>query len=85
MEFYQIFLPVTTLAYFLLVFVLRSVIMWKKTGINPFVFKNTDRAHDYVGRIYKVLILIMWMSIICFSFFPNVYSFLMPLPFLEAK
>ncbi len=83
MTFYQFFLPIASLLYFLLVFVLRSLILWKKTGINPFVFGRTDRAHDYIGATYKIIVLGLWASIICYSFFPESYHFLVPINYLE--
>lgn len=83
MNFYQIFLPIATLLYLLLVFVLRSVVLWKQTGVNPFVFRNTDKAHDYIGRIYKAMVLFTWVSIGCYSFFPSVYHYLKPIDYLE--
>ena len=85
MNFYQIFLPIATLLYMLLVFVLRSVILWKQTGVNPFVFGNTEKAHDYIGRVYKVMVLFTWVSIGCYSFFPNGYQYLMPISYLEFE
>ncbi len=85
MNFYQIFLPIATLLYLLLVFVLRSVILWKQTGVNPFVFGNTEKAHDYIGRVYKVMVLFTWISIGYYSFFPNWYQYLMPIDYLEFE
>jgi protein-S-isoprenylcysteine O-methyltransferase Ste14 len=83
MTFYKIFLPIATLLYILLVFVLRSVILWKQTGINPFVFGNSDKAHDYVGRVYKLMMLFTWISICIYSFFPDWYQYLMPITYIE--
>lgn len=83
MTFYQIFLPIATLLYLLLVFVLRSVILWKQTGVNPFVFGNTEKAHDYIGRVYKVMVLGTWISIGIYSFYSAWYSYLMPIDYLE--
>lgn len=83
MSFYQIFLPIATLLYLLLVFVLRSVILWKQTGINPFVFGSTDKGHDYIGRVYKVMVAGTWISIGCYSFLPGYYQYLMPVQYLE--
>lgn len=37
--------------YFIIVFVLPSVRVKRKTGINPYVFKNTDSAHDFLGKV----------------------------------
>ena len=84
MNFYQIFLPIASLLYLLLVFVLRSFILWKQTRVNPLVFGNTDKAHDYIGRVYKVMVLGTWISITLFSFFPNQYPFLLPIEYLES-
>src|SRR5210317_1460959 len=83
MNFYQIFLPLATLLYIFLVFVLRSVILWKQTGINPFVFGNSDKAHDYVGRVYKLMVLFTWISICIYTFFPGWYQYLMPINYIE--
>lgn len=85
MNFYQIFLPIATLLYLLLVFVLRSVILWKQTGVNPFVFGNTDKAHDYIGRVYKVMVLGTWISIGFYSFFSKGYQYLKPITYLENE
>ncbi|MEM6813334.1 MAG: isoprenylcysteine carboxylmethyltransferase family protein [Bacteroidota bacterium] len=85
MTFYQVFLPIATLLYLLLVFVLRSVILWKQTGVNPFVFGNTEKAHDYIGRVYKVMVLCTWISIGLYSFYTPWYSYLMPVDYLEFE
>jgi protein-S-isoprenylcysteine O-methyltransferase Ste14 len=83
MNFYQVFLPIATILYFILVFILRSVILWMQTGINPFVFGRTEKAHDYVGRVYKLMVLITWISICIYSFFPDWYQYLMPINYIE--
>jgi len=83
MNFYQITLPIGTLLYFFLVFFLRSFILWKRTGINPFVFGKSEKAHDYIGRVYKVMIIGTWISITIFSFFPELYEHLVPIRYLE--
>ncbi len=85
MSFYQIFLPIATLLYLLLVFVLRSVILWKQTGVNPLVFGNTEKAHDFIGRVYKLMVLFTWVSIGLYSFFPTFYDYLKPIDYLENE
>ena len=85
MNFYQIFLPVATLLYLLLVFVIRSLILWKQTGVNPFVFGKTEKAHDYVGRVYKMMVLGTWVSIALYSFLPLYYPYLMPIEYVEME
>lgn len=85
MNFYQIFLPIATLLYFLLVFVLRSIILKKQTGVNAFVFGRSQKAHDYIGRVYKLLTLGTWISIALFSFLPDYYKYLLPFWYLENE
>ena len=83
MTFYQIFLPAFSLVFILQVFVIRSVILWKKTGINPFVFGKTENAHDYVGLVYKAMTVGTWIAIAIYSFFPYLYKYLIPVWYLE--
>lgn len=83
MNFYQIFLPVATLFYLLIVFVLRSFWLWRQTGTNAFVFGHSDKAHDYIGLVYKVLVVGTWFSIACFSFIPKWYEYLLPIWYME--
>ena len=83
MRFYQIALPVFTVVYLLQVFVIQSWIQWKKTGVKPYVFGNTDSPHDYCGKVYKLMIVATWVSISFFSFFQDQYKFLLPFWYLE--
>ena len=85
MNFYQIALPIFTLFYFLVVFVLRSYILYKQTGVSPLVFTKTDNAHDFIGKSYKLMILLTWFSIAMFSFFPEHYKYIMPFWYLENE
>lgn len=85
MNFYQIFLSTATLAFLLLVFVLRSVIIWKQTGVNPFVFGKSDKAHDYIGLVYKITTLLTLVSIFVYSFVSDQYEYLNPITFLESE
>mgnify|MGYP001175521494 FL=1 len=51
--------PAFLLAYFLVFFVLafawRSLLVWRRTGVNPVVLPGGDDAHAYVGRAFKVV------------------------------
>ena len=84
MTFHQIFLPAFSLVFILQVFVIRSVILWKKTGVNPFVFGKTENAHDYIGRVYKAMTVGTWIAIGSYSFIPDTYQYLMPMWYLES-
>jgi protein-S-isoprenylcysteine O-methyltransferase Ste14 len=42
--------------YFLCGFVLRSYLVFRRTGVNPLVLPTAQSAHGYVGRAFKLLI-----------------------------
>ncbi|MFN0037053.1 MAG: methyltransferase family protein [Saprospiraceae bacterium] len=52
-------MKILLLAYILLIvgltFVLPSYRIYRKTGINPLTFSNTDSAHDFIGRLFKII------------------------------
>ena len=85
MSFYQIALPIGTLVYLLQVFVIKSIIQYKRTGVNPFVFGKSDSAHDYISTVYKTMIFGLWIAIAVFSFFPDYYSYLLPFWYLDLE
>ena len=69
--------------YFLLVFVLRSVLLWKKTGINPFTFKKTDNAHDYNGKVFTFITALELIVVSIFAFKNEWYEYLLPFWYLD--
>jgi protein-S-isoprenylcysteine O-methyltransferase Ste14 len=77
------FLPLYLLAYFCAAFFWRSFMVWKRTGVNPVVFKGSDDAHDFIGRIFKLLFAIIVGVVLVYSFRPSVYLYLMPIEWLE--
>ena len=79
------FLPVYLAAYFGAAFVWRSYSVWRKSGINPVVFKHTDDAHDFIGRVFKLLFGIVVLVVILYSVFPAAYQYLVPVPWLDHK
>jgi protein-S-isoprenylcysteine O-methyltransferase Ste14 len=71
------------IVYFLLVFVIRSILLWKKTGINPFTFDKKDNAHSFNGKIFKLISAIELTVIIIYAFKSEWYKFLLPFWYLE--
>lgn len=69
--------------YFLLVFVIRSFLLWKKTGINPLTFSKTDDAHGYNGKVYKAISYIELIIIGIYAFKNDWYEYLLPFWYLE--
>ena len=83
MSFYQIVLPIFTVVFLVQVFLIQSYIQWKKTGIKPYVFGNTESPHDYCGKVYKVMVIGTWVSIAFFSFFEAHYKYFLPFWFMS--
>lgn len=71
--------------YFLLVFVLRSVLLWKKTGINPLTFKKTDNAHDYNGKVFKFITVFELIVVGIYAFKNEWHEYLLPFWYLENQ
>jgi protein-S-isoprenylcysteine O-methyltransferase Ste14 len=85
MSFYQIALPIGTLVYLLQVFVIKSYIQYKRTGVNPLVFGKSDTAHDYISKVYKAMIFGLLAAIEMYSFFPDYYQYIFPFWFMEYE
>jgi protein-S-isoprenylcysteine O-methyltransferase Ste14 len=79
------FLPAYLFVYLLSAFVWRSFVVWKTTGINPVVFKRTDSAHDYIGRLFRLLFALIVIIVLVYSFWPNSYGVFMPIEWLERS
>lgn len=77
------FLPIYLLAYVSAAFFWRSYAVWKRTGVNPVVFKGSDSAHDFIGRMFKALFAVIVAAVLIDSFVPSAYQYLMPIHWLE--
>lgn len=71
--------------YFLIVFVLPSVRVKRKTGINPYVFKNTDSAHDYLGKVSAPITSLIFIVALVNLFYPVGLQFLAPFSWLQIS
>jgi protein-S-isoprenylcysteine O-methyltransferase Ste14 len=79
----KIYLPIYLLLYLLLAFVLPTYKTYKATGINPITFGKADNAHDYIGFVMKILIGLLFVTILLFSFGNTAYQYCAPILFLE--
>lgn len=41
---------------------------WKQTGLNPVVFGTSDSAHDYIGKMMKIVVLLLIASSLSYTF-----------------
>lgn len=69
--------------YFLLVFVVRSLLLWKRTGVNPLTFNKTDDAHGYNGKIYTFISLLELIVVGVYAFKIEWYKYLLPFWYFE--
>jgi protein-S-isoprenylcysteine O-methyltransferase Ste14 len=77
------FLPLYLAAYVFAAFVYRSLIVWKRSGVNPIVFKASDDAHDFIGRVLKVLFGLLVAVVFTYSLLPSIYEYSVPILWLE--
>ena len=63
-------------AFFLLAFVIRSVLVYRNTGINPLVLRRTQDAYGYVGTAFKVLMLVCAAVVTLLDFVPHAANWL---------
>ena len=62
--------------FFLLAFVIRSVLVYRNTGINPLVLQRTQDAYGYVGTAFKVLMLGCAAVVTLLAFVPHAANWL---------
>jgi protein-S-isoprenylcysteine O-methyltransferase Ste14 len=82
--FLKIYLPIFLAAFIAWVFVVPSLKVYKKTGINPFRFATKQNpTHDYVGNSMKVFILLLLLAVGVYSASETAYQYLAPFHYLE--
>jgi protein-S-isoprenylcysteine O-methyltransferase Ste14 len=77
------FLPIYLAAYFFAAFFWRFYLVWKRTNVNPLVFKGSDDAHDFIGRVFKLLFALIVAVVAAYSLSPEVYQYSVPIGWLE--
>jgi protein-S-isoprenylcysteine O-methyltransferase Ste14 len=82
-HFLKIYLPIYLLLYLLVAFLIPTYRTYKQAGINPITFGKADNAHDYIGFVMKILIGLLFLAVILFSFGKTTYYYTSPILFLE--
>ena len=80
----RIILPLYLVAFFVVAFAWRSYLVWRRTGINPYVVGSTDKPIDFVESLYPVPLVLLLLTTIAFSFFPGIYGYASPIVWLDA-
>jgi len=71
--------------YFLVVFLIPSIRVKRRTGINPYVFKNTETAHDFLGKVSAPISSLIFFVAIVNLFFPEGMEYFANFKWLEIK
>ncbi len=81
--FENIYILSFLVVYFIVVFVLPSVRVKRKTGINPYVFKNTDSAHDFLGKVSPPITSLIFIVALVNTINPNGLQYFAPFYWLQ--
>ena len=85
MIFLKIFLPIYFLLFFGLAMFWRSYIAWKRTGINPYNLGNGDTVHDFVGKLFRLTLIVAALIVFVFSFLDQYYEWLSPIAWMNSS
>lgn len=66
-------------------FIVPSYVTYKRTGINPFKFSNEETAINYVGKAYKIISAIAFITIALNAFQPSVMQYLVSIEYLKSE
>ncbi|MDX2189342.1 MAG: isoprenylcysteine carboxylmethyltransferase family protein [Bacteroidota bacterium] len=75
------FASIFFIGYMLAAFVWPTYRTWRQTGINPLTFGNSDSAHDFVGKWFKITIALIPVNIVLQWL--DLQHYALPLRYLE--
>ncbi len=83
--FLRLFLPIFFIIYFGVVFILKSVIVAKQTGKNPFVLPKDDSTFGIIGTYMKLTFAVLFLYVLICAFFPTWYNYFLPISQLDCQ
>lgn len=72
------------IVYILIVFVLRLILLRKRTGINAVTFNKVDDAHDFNGKVFLIISIIELIVVSIYALKNDWYEYLLPFWYLES-
>lgn len=63
-----IILPICVITYFILVFVVHSLLVAKRIGKSPFVFPKDDSAYALIGYYFKIYLIALFLYSITYGY-----------------
>ncbi|HRW03509.1 MAG TPA: isoprenylcysteine carboxylmethyltransferase family protein [Caldilineaceae bacterium] len=76
------FLFIYLLVFFGTAFVWRSYMVWRHTGVNPYKLGNSESAHDFIGRLFRLTNVAVFVVVCTYTFSDTLYSYLVPITWL---
>ena len=67
------------------IFVIPSFITYKRTGVNPFQFSSKETAINYVGKIYKLISFLAFVTVLINAFMPSLMVYLNPIEYIQNR
>ena len=83
-DFLRLILPIYFIIFFGAAFVLKSLLVAKRTGKNPFVLPNDDSVYGLVGFYFKLLMTAIFVYVVVYAFFPNWHGTFLPIQQLDT-
>lgn len=82
-------MKISLLIYFALFFGLAILLptyrVWKATGVNPYKLGSTESAHDYIGLLFRLTMLMTAFVVMTYTFLPEIYEYLVPITYLAHR
>jgi len=79
----RIILPIYFIIYFGVAIVLKSVIVAKRTGKNPFVLPKDDNVYGLVGFYFKLVLIAIFVYVVVYTVFPTWHDTFLPIQHLD--
>jgi len=80
----KIYIVAFLFLYFIFVFIFPTIRVKRKTGINAYVFNNTDSLQDYIRKVLTLINFLVFF-IVLVNLFPLIYQYLIPVKWLEIS
>ncbi|MCL2624480.1 MAG: isoprenylcysteine carboxylmethyltransferase family protein [Planctomycetaceae bacterium] len=78
-DFLRIILPIYFIVFFGVAMVLKSVVVARRTGINPFVLPKDDNVYGLVGFYFKLVLIAIFVYVLVYAFFPAWHDNFLPI------
>lgn len=74
----RIVLPVYFVLYFSVTFVVKTMVVTAKTGINPIVLPDDDSAYGLIGFYFRSTLIAVFLYTFAYAFFPAWHDLFLP-------